>query len=251
MTKNLITIQPPIIAHRGASQLAPENTLAAFRKAKEIGAAWVEFDVVLTRDGTAIIMHDETLDRTTNGKGKVADVTYDYVKTLDAGSWFSPAFTGEKIPTLLEVIHLLNELQLGANIEIKPCLGVEEQTVKTVLDLVAHHWQQKNPPLFASFSQKVLTTLRQLSPDSLLAFLMHEWQPDWLVEATRLHCASVHVNQAVLTPEYAAKIKAENFYLFSYTVDDVIMARKLFSMGVDAIFSNCPDFKALELAAWR
>src|SRR5438445_1086012 len=116
-----------LIAHRGASALAPENTLAAFRKAGEIGAKWVEFDVMLAADGEAVVIHDDTLDRTTNAKGNVCDYPYSYLQTLDAGSWFNPQFSHEKIPTLAEVIGVLRHCKLAANIEIKPSVGKEEE----------------------------------------------------------------------------------------------------------------------------
>src|SRR5438552_7543288 len=96
---NPVSYLSSIIAHRGASALAPENTLAAFHKAKEIGAKWVEFDCMLASCGEVVVIHDETLDRTTNGLGRVIDYPYSYLKTLNAGSWFNPIFADEKIPT--------------------------------------------------------------------------------------------------------------------------------------------------------
>lgn len=125
-----ISFNPPIIAHRGASKYTPENTFAAFRKAKELGINWVEFDVMLTADGEVVVIHDETLERTTNGTGAVIAQAYSYLRTLDAGSWFDPSFANEKIPTLREVIKLLNELDMFANIEIKAQSGNEETTAK-------------------------------------------------------------------------------------------------------------------------
>lgn len=95
---------PAIIAHRGASSAAPENTLAAFRRAADEGAAWIECDVKLTADGRPIIFHDDTLDRTTDGGGVVDDYTLDVIGALDAGGWFSPEFRGEPVPTLEEML---------------------------------------------------------------------------------------------------------------------------------------------------
>src|SRR6185312_10188996 len=168
-----------IIAHRGASALAPENTLAAFRKASEIGANWVEFDVMLTQDNEVVVIHDETLDRTTNGKGLVSDHPYRYLATLDAGSWFDPKFSEEKIPTLAQVIDTLRHYQLAANIEIKPAVGKEEETVKRVLQVIDACWQSNMPaPLISSFSPQVLHCVRQHSKTHFLAYLMDEWQTD-------------------------------------------------------------------------
>src|SRR5580658_7344129 len=100
----MISFHPPVIAHRGASAQAPENTMAAFRLATESGAKWVEFDVHLTQDGVPVIMHDDTLDRTTDGKGKIADASWADVQKLDAGSWFDKRFKGERVPHLDEVL---------------------------------------------------------------------------------------------------------------------------------------------------
>jgi glycerophosphoryl diester phosphodiesterase len=231
----------PIIAHRGASALAPENTLAAFQKAATIGAKWIEFDVMLSACGEAVVIHDETLDRTTNGKGEVSHYTYAELRKLDAGSWFSSAFVNEKIPTLLEVLQLVREYKLMANIEIKPSLGREEQTVTKVLQIVAHYWPTElPPPLISSFSLQVQLAIRNYFPASVLAYLMNEWQPDWKKSYDALQCASIHVNQAILNQTRINEIKQSGCPLLAYTVDDPIRARELFACGVDAIFSNCP-----------
>ncbi|MEO8400250.1 MAG: glycerophosphoryl diester phosphodiesterase [Gammaproteobacteria bacterium] len=241
MSSNHKLFFPPIIAHRGASALAPENTLAAFRKAREIGAKWVEFDVMLAACGEAVVIHDETLERTTNGFGQVCDYPASYLQTLDAGSWFAPQFKNEKIPTLAEVIDFLCQEQLAANIEIKPSIGREEETVKKVLELIEQCWKHDIlPPIISSFSTKVLYQVRQYSLTSLLAFLMHEWREDWQAECDALNCMSVDVNQMILNPYNVKEIKDTGRLLLAYTVDDVMRARELWSWGVDAVFTNCP-----------
>jgi len=230
----------PIIAHRGASALAPENTLSAFRRAAEIGAKWVEFDVMLAACGEVVVIHDETLDRTTNGTGLVCDYPYDYLKTLDAGSWFNLAFLGEKIPTLRDVLRVLQDCHLLANIEIKPSKGQEEQTVKNVLEVTKQHWLVNTPVLFSSFSYEVRSFVRKYSPTSLLACLMHEWQEDWQKASDELQCVAIDINHNILNPERIKEIKSTGRLLLSYTIDDPKRARELFSLGVDAVFSNCP-----------
>src|SRR5262245_86406 len=109
-----LIFKPPLIAHRGASAYAPENTLAAFKKAKELGAQWLEFDVQLTACGEIVVFHDERLERTTNGRGWIHEKPYSYLKTLDAGSWFNSQFAGEKIPTLVEALEFLRQNNLMA-----------------------------------------------------------------------------------------------------------------------------------------
>ncbi|MBV9574993.1 MAG: glycerophosphodiester phosphodiesterase, partial [Gammaproteobacteria bacterium] len=107
-----LVFSPPVIAHRGASAYAPENTMAAFVKAVQLGIKWIEFDVMATVNGEPIIFHDETLDRTTNAQGEVHHHSYAYLQTLDAGAWYQPFFSGEKIPTLQQVLQFMREMKI-------------------------------------------------------------------------------------------------------------------------------------------
>ena len=125
---------PRVIGHRGAAAVAPENTLASLRRAKELGAGWVEFDVKLTRDGAAVLIHDERLERTTDGRGEVARTTLAELRKLDAGAWFDPAFAGERVPTLGDALALCGELGLGINVEVKPCPGREAETARVAVE---------------------------------------------------------------------------------------------------------------------
>lgn len=234
-----VLIQPPVIAHRGASLIAPENTLAAFRKAKELGANWVEFDVMLTADHNVVVIHDRELNRTTNGKGLVIDHRYSYLKTLDAGSWFNPLFANEKIPLLEEVIELLYQLNLSANIEIKAQIGHEEITVEKVLEVIKNYWPESLPqPLISSFSLPILESVRAQSPESLIGYLMHGWHEDWLSHCDRLGCKTINVNYKLLNADKVRLIKKTNRLLLAYTVNDKNVAQELCSWGVDAIFSD-------------
>jgi glycerophosphoryl diester phosphodiesterase len=234
-----INFKPPFIAHRGASRYAPENTLAAFLKAKELGAKWVEFDVMLTACGEAVIMHDETLDRTTNGSGYVGAQSYETIRTLDAGSWFSPAFSQEKIPTLRETIAFLRTHQLAANVEIKTLRGDEERTVKKVLADIQAGWaEDMTPPLISSFSLVALHYVRACSPQAMIGLLVDSWFPGWEDLVEKLQCATVDVNQAIVTPREIAVIKAMGKLVLAYTVNDVARAKELIAMGVSAIFTD-------------
>lgn len=233
---------PRIIAHRGASAWAPENTLAAFRKAAAIGARWVEFDVMLSACGEAIVIHDDTLERTTNGQGYVANYSYAQLQRLDSGAWFSDAYQGEKIPALTDVLLLLQQESLAANLEIKPSINIEYATVKKIMEQVKTLWtMQQLPLLISSFSRTILKQVRSISRESLLAFLMHEWQADWQACCDELNCVSVHVNHVILTPDKVTEIKNAKRLVLAYTVDNVLRAQELFSWGVDAVFSNCPE----------
>ncbi len=231
-----------IIAHRGAAAYAPENTMASFQKAKNLGASCVEFDVMLSADGEPFIFHDENLKRTTNGRGEFGQMNAEYLQSLDAGSWFSKSYKNEKIPHLKTVLEWLISASMDANIEIKPYPGQAEQTSTVVLSYLNRFWpMDKKLPLISSFDREVLTLCRSLSPEMPLGFLMHEWQDDWLKEAQTLQCYSVHLNRQITTPSRVQAIKDQGFLVFVYTVNRSRLARKLFSYGVDAIFSDYPD----------
>lgn len=238
-----------IIAHRGDKAHAPENTLAAFRKAKENGATCVEFDVMLTRDRVAIIMHDETLNRTTNGEGRVSECDSDYIATLDAGSWFREAFAGERVPTLKDTILLLNELELDANIEIKPC-GDDEalarDTTRVIIDEVRTLWKGKNPPLLSSFVYPCLLEAQEAASDLPRALLADTWSESCLELAKSNQCVSINLNAEALNAERVALIKNAGFDVYAYTVRNRDLAHALEEMGVDAIFCDDPMLLALE-----
>ena len=127
---------PGVIGHRGAAAYAPENTLEGIREAANRGARWVEFDAKLTSDGVVILMHDDTLDRTTNGHGPVAQASYREIGLLDAGASFGAAWRGTRVPRLADALALLVELDMQANIEIKPCAGREIETARVVAEVV-------------------------------------------------------------------------------------------------------------------
>ena len=231
-----------VIAHRGASGYAPENTLAAFRKAAELGAKWVEFDAKLTRDNHAIVMHDDELDRTTDGKGKVADIDLMDLRRLDAGAWFGPEFVGEPIPTLSEVIELLAELGLGANVEIKPCRGREEETAHIVAAQLLEEWPASLPrPLISSFSKPALATAFVVAPEIDRALLLSRIKADWQSQAEMFECRAIHTNQKYLNRTDAEAIRSAGYALRCYTVNDPVQAEMLFGWGIDGVFSDYPD----------
>jgi glycerophosphoryl diester phosphodiesterase len=239
-----IKFHPPFIAHRGAKQYAPENTLASFLKAKELGAQWIEFDVMLTGCGEAIIMHDETLERTTNGQGSVLELPYSYIQTLDAGSWFDKKFAGEKVPTLKETILFLKKNNMYANVEIKVLPGYEEKAVSTILSEIDNYWpKQMQAPLISSFSVPVLQYVREASPHAMLGLLIDEWFPAWEIICEKLQCVSVNLNQAIITEDKINMIKAMQRCILSYTVNTTERAQVLFDMGVDALFTD--DFSTM------
>ncbi|MAZ77945.1 MAG: glycerophosphodiester phosphodiesterase [Legionellaceae bacterium] len=222
---------PRFIAHRGASGSAPENTLKAFREAKRLGASMVEFDVGLCADEVAVVIHDDTVDRTTNGHGNVLALTLAELRALDAGE-------GERIPTLGEVLACLVELNLAANIEIKPCRGLEKRTVSTVLADIAR-WQAKLPAIvISSFSNVVLNEVRRQSDQSLLAALFEALPEGWEKQIVHLNCISVNLNKAHINAQKIQLIKSKGYQVLCYTAETSREAEPCFEMGVDAVFVN-------------
>ncbi|HTM63212.1 MAG TPA: glycerophosphoryl diester phosphodiesterase [Gammaproteobacteria bacterium] len=233
---------PPVIAHRGASAYAPENTMSSFVKAVQLGIHWVEFDVMLAKCGTPVIIHDETLDRTTSGSGNVIDYPYSYLYTLDAGGWFAPEFSGERIPSLEQMAQFMTNTGLCANVEIKPHPGQEDETVIAALKIMRNYFPDDSEKIiYSSFSIASLRCLRLSAPQCRLGFLMHEWIPEWRKIVYDLNCETVNVNHEILTPERVSEIKQSGKMLLSYTVDDPQRAAELMSWGVDVVFSNVPD----------
>lgn len=235
-------INKGVIGHRGASAYAPENTLAAFDKALSLGCNFIEFDVMLSVDGEPFVIHDETLKRTTNGKGEVGLVDAAYMQSLDAGKWFSKRFAGEKIPHFRDVLNWLAFSDINANIEIKPYPGSSEQTVVAVMSHVHRFWPKGKPlPLISSFDERALTLCRSLAPEMPIGLLLDVWDDKWLNRANELQCLSININKNALNAGRVQAIKSEGFQLLAYTVNRKGQAKKLLGWGVDAVFSDYPD----------
>ena len=231
-----------IIGHRGAAAYAPENTLASFEKALSIGCRLIEFDVMCSVDGEPFVFHDERLKRTTNGKGDLGLVEATYIQTLDAGSWFSRHYKGEKIPHFKDALKWLAFSDVQANIEIKPYPGTVEKTTVTVLSHIHRHWPQGKPwPLVSSFEWDALVMCRNISPEMPLGLLFHEWDDDWLQKAKQLACSSIHFNRKILTEQRVKEVKEQGYVVCAYTVNRKSQANKLLAWGVDSVFSDYPD----------
>ena len=233
---------PKIIGHRGAAASAPENTLASFRRAQALGAAWVEFDVRLTSDGRCIVLHDDAIDRTTDGSGLAADMTLDELAVFDAGSWFDPSFAGEPIPTFEETIDLLAELGLGANVEIKPHRGAEAETAEAVCRILQASWPAQLPqPLVSSFAYASLETAYQVAPELQRGLLLGRLGSDWRALAEAVEATTINCDHAKLTEKKAKEVRAAGYPLLAYTVNHAGRAQELFGWGVSAVFSDAPD----------
>jgi glycerophosphoryl diester phosphodiesterase len=237
-----LKIQPNVIGHRGACAYAPENTMASFTKSIQLGVKWVEFDVMLAACGEVVVFHDDTLERTTNGHGELHRFPYSYLRSLDAGAWFNPIFSEEKIPTLRQVIDFLNQFNISANVEIKAYPGQEERLVKRVLhEMRADLMRANHRFLFSSFSPEALELLRFYGADLQLGVLLHEWEDGWQKRCRQLNCQTININHEIMTPDAAKEVRAMAKPILCYTVNDLARAMELHKMGVDAVFSDIPD----------
>jgi glycerophosphoryl diester phosphodiesterase len=230
---------PRIIAHRGASAVAPENTLAAFRAAAAAGAKWVEFDVSLTSDARPVVFHDDLLDRTTDGTGLLASTPFEELKHRDAGGWFSPRFAGELVPTLEEVLETLGELGLGFNMEIKPDAGREIETAEIALETAAASWSGP-APLISSFSRTAVAVARERAREWPRSLLCDRLPPDWMDMRERLSLIAIGANQQTLAAAEVDEVHQVGLLVTAYTVNSVERAKELFAWGVDAVFTDDP-----------
>ena len=233
---------PAVIGHRGAAAYAPENTLESIREAARRGARWVEFDAKLTGDGVVILMHDDTLDRTTSGRGPIAQTSYREIGLLDAGAWFGAAWRGARVPRLADALALLVEMDMQANIEIKPCPGREIETAQAVAEVVQRCWPTERPrPLLSSFSRASLSAARAKAADIPRGLLIWEFVADWADAAAALGCVSIHCADRHLTSSWAGEIRRADFGLAVYTVNEPMRALELRAWGVQCLITDRPD----------
>jgi glycerophosphoryl diester phosphodiesterase len=230
---------PRLLAHRGGGRHAPENTLAAIRLGHSFGYRSAEFDVKLSRDGIAFLLHDDTLERTSNGKGDAGSCEWPLLAQLDAGLWHSEAFRGEPLARFDEAVKLLRSLGMSANVEIKPSPGRDEETGAIVAALAAELWKgAKVAPLLSSFSYVAIEAAQRMAPELPRGWLTDDLKPeDWLA-IERLGAVSLHTNQKKLQRADVTKLHDLGVRVLAYTVNDVSRAEELFSWGVDGLFTD-------------
>lgn len=234
-----------VIAHRGASAYAPENTMSAIRLAVEQQAEMVEIDVVLSKEGIPVVIHEDSLSRTTDGEGFVSSFTVEQLQNFDAGSWFSEDFVGEKIPTLEEVLAYCKD-KIAVNIEIKTeAVRNDDQdgVEKFSLDLV-NQLEMRDQVIFSSFDYRALKRLKTLDSEIPVAMLYEKRQsgdksPVQLVEEYKLDGFNSRYSQ--LSQEWADLLNEAEIPFSLYTINDEEMMRKFIGMGASAIFSDKPD----------
>jgi glycerophosphoryl diester phosphodiesterase len=212
------------------------------RRAKALGCRWVEFDVRLTADSQPVLLHDDRLERTTNGRGRVSALPLAVVRRYDAGSWFHSSFSGERVPTLEEALMLLAELGLGANVEMKAALGRDAATGAVVAELLARTWPADPAHLLiSSFLRGALAAALDRAPHVARGILFRHIPKNWRNIAARLGCVTIHADQQRLRPAVLSEIRRAGYPLLAYTVNDPERAKTLFDFGVKSVFSDVPD----------
>ena len=226
---------PRIVAHRGGGALAPENTLCAIRLGASMGFKGVEFDVMLAGDGTPVVIHDETVDRTTDGRGAVPAMSYEELSRLKIGK-------SERIPKYEEAVALCRELGLWANVEIKPAKGHERATGEAVARMTRDLWRGAPlGPLLSSFSIEALAAARAVAPELPRGYLVDEIPGDWLDTMKRVSCVALHCNYKSLTEKLAAEIHGAGYSILLWTVNEPSEAKRLFKMGADCLVTDALD----------
>jgi len=227
-----------LIAHRGASGYAPENTLAAFRKAVAMGLSFIETDLQLSRDARFVAIHDDTVNRTTNGQGAVHELTLAELRRLDAGSWFGSSFTGERIPTLEEILDFAKRHDVVFYLELKPggSWGGEHALIGALRDS-----GEIARTVVISFDSSLVATVRRAEP-TLMTGLLYDGQLDKPIErALEIGARQLCVRGDLVTPALVAEAKSRDLQVICWTVNHPAHMRLLANAGVAGIMSDYPD----------
>lgn len=227
-----------IMAHRGSSDQAPENTLAAFELALKVGSNGIELDVHLTKDGEVVVIHDHTLDRTTNGKGLVENHTLAELKELDAGSWFSPEFVGQRLPSLIEVLKLVKDHDVLLNIETKVALGFEALNEKLVPLL--DEYEMWDRTIVSSFNHYALAQLKIMKPQVRTGILYNCGMVNPWVYAKSIGASALHPHYMTIIPEIVRGAQENGMMVNVWTVDEKVDIQRVLQLDVDGIISNLP-----------
>lgn len=234
------------VAHRGASGYAPENTIASFDKAIELKADFIEIDLQLSKDGQLVVIHDDSVERTTNGKGNVRDLTYHELRNLDAGTWFHESFSGEKIPTFDEVLDRYVE-RCGLLIELKsPALypGIE-QKVADVLSSRGLIGNRQSNVIIQSFDTNSMKLFRQISPAIPIGVLV-KFTPRGISNAQladfKSYADYVNPNKRLVTKKLISRIHEQNMKIIPYTIRDRKTAQAFMQLDLDGITTDYPDY---------
>jgi glycerophosphoryl diester phosphodiesterase len=233
---------PMVIGHRGAALHAPENTLASFSKAYDLGCAWVEFDVQLAACGTPVVFHDATLERTTDGQGPLAVRSFQELKKLDAGRWFGVEFAGQRIPSLAEALDHIQALGMGVNIEIKTDGPRASASARAILAEALSVWSSGKSlkPLISSFHAEALDVALAMCPSWPRGYLVKTIDASRLAVARGLKASVINPPADRVSALELAAAKAAGLDILAWTVNDAEKAAALWKRGVDGVFTDTP-----------
>lgn len=227
-------------AHRGASGTCPENTMAAFVKALQLGANGIETDVQMTKDGQLVLIHDETVKRTTGSDGWVKDYTLEELKKLDAGSWYGEEFRGEPIPTLEELLVLAKEHNLHVNIEFKNGVVQYPELEKKTIELV-RQYDMMEQVIVSSFNHYSLVLTKQLAPEMQTGILYMEGLYEPWVYAKRIGATALHAFRVAVRKEWVEQAREQGIRYHPFTVNEEQEMQALLHAGVSGIITDYPD----------
>ena len=234
---------PSVLGHRGARAVCPENTIKAFRYACQSGIRWVELDAMLSKDGVAMVFHDETLKRMAGVDSRLDELTAEELQKLSLPE-------GEKSPTLAEVLDVLNEFRACVNIEIKPSRPeLARETAKKVWRVVCGKgFDGPDRLMFSSFKWDALEETFALAPQIRRGVLVWDVTSPWRDAAKKVAAYSINANADTLTPELISEIKESGYHLMAYTVNDEEQAKRLRGRGVESFFCDDPVFMVKALS---
>jgi len=229
-------------AHRGASRVAPENTIAAFRAAREQGARWVELDVALLGDGTLAVIHDPTLDRTSSASGSLAGIGRGDLDRIDAGAWFGPRFRGEKLPTFEQALAALGELGLNVNVEIKP--HAHHRSLAQLTEAVHAALQQRNRQIevmISSFDATALAAMGRLDSDYALAMLWNDLPADWQAVLAAIPARAIHLNYRHLSFAILEATRSRDIKVRAWTCNAPEKLAPFWAEGLAGVITDTPE----------
>ena len=233
---------PRWVAHRGAGHLAPENTLAAIRHGAALGHRMFECDVKLSSDGVLLLLHDDTLDRTSDGHGLAALQPWATLSQRDAGSWHSPAYAGEPLAHLTAVIRFCAANTVQANFEIKPSFGEDAATASALVHALQRQWPKAMPrPLLSSFSTAALQAVAERDATWPRGLLLDAWRDDAVPLAQHLGCMALIAHHPLWQAERVAQARHAHLRCAAYTVNDPADANRLLHLGLDTLITDAVD----------
>lgn len=236
-----LAFYPPIIAHRGAGSDAPENTLAAIHATNASGINWIEIDIKITYDGVPILMHDDTIDRTTTGSGAVAEMNWADLQKVKIKSDHFPNHQDETIPWLPDVVRAIVDHKMSLIAEIKPCPGRSRATTMVSIIELAKIWPERGAlPVISSFDIESLETAGQLEPHWPRCLSFDKLDSEWRAKVERVGACAMAIKEDVLTRDFVDEVNRLRLPLLAYTVNDPLRAKELLAWGVSAVYADCP-----------